>query len=111
MQAVTRGWPPERRKKQAENARRTRPWLCSTGPKTPEGKARTRMNGEKRSRLSARLRFVRSVLAAQRRFLKIVKPLMNPDLNPAEYQLLKRAIIAGSAYQTLQLDLHNLTFL
>ena len=32
-------WTPERRAKQAANIRRTKPWLHSTGPTTPEGKS------------------------------------------------------------------------
>lgn len=39
-----RGWTEERRKKQAETIRRHKPWEKSTGPKTPEGKARCKMN-------------------------------------------------------------------
>ncbi|MHB1799623.1 MAG: hypothetical protein ACYCUI_15215 [Vulcanimicrobiaceae bacterium] len=32
-------WTPERRAQQAEHARKVKPWLHSTGPRTPEGKA------------------------------------------------------------------------
>ena len=32
-------WTPERRARQAEIIRKTKPWLKSTGPKTEEGKA------------------------------------------------------------------------
>ena len=32
-------WTPERRVQQAEHARKVKPWLHSTGPRTPEGKA------------------------------------------------------------------------
>lgn len=38
------GWTPERRARQAEAIRRWKPWDMSTGPKTAEGKARTKMN-------------------------------------------------------------------
>ncbi|MCK9541869.1 MAG: hypothetical protein M0R03_07555 [Novosphingobium sp.] len=32
-------WTPERRARQAEIIRQTKPWKSSTGPRTPEGKA------------------------------------------------------------------------
>ena len=35
-----KGWPPERRARQAERIRLWRPWCESTGPKTDIGKAR-----------------------------------------------------------------------
>jgi hypothetical protein len=37
-------WTEERRKKQAEAIKRWKPWEKSTGPKTRQGKSRTRMN-------------------------------------------------------------------
>ena len=33
------GWTPKRRKQQSEPIRRWKPWLRSTGPKSPEGRA------------------------------------------------------------------------
>ena len=41
------GWTPERRKRQAESIKNWRPWDKATGPKTPEGKAASKMNGYK----------------------------------------------------------------
>ena len=40
-------WTEERRKKQSETIRRTKPWEKTTGPKTREGKERARMNAVK----------------------------------------------------------------
>jgi hypothetical protein len=37
-------WTPERRARQAQIIRRTKPWLRSTGPRTREGKARSSQN-------------------------------------------------------------------
>ncbi len=37
-------WTPERRARQSAIIRQTQPWLCSTGPKSPEGKARSSQN-------------------------------------------------------------------
>ena len=41
------GWTPERRAQQSAAIRQWRPWERSTGPKTPEGKARSAMRGFK----------------------------------------------------------------
>ncbi len=40
-------WTLERRAKQAEAIRRWQPWNKSTGPRTPEGKARSSRNADK----------------------------------------------------------------
>ena len=40
-------WSPERRAKQAELIRASKPWLKSTGPRTEEGKARCAANALK----------------------------------------------------------------
>ena len=37
-------WTPERRARQAEIARQTKPWLNSTGARTAAGKARSSQN-------------------------------------------------------------------
>jgi len=37
-------WTPERRQRQAEAIRAWKPWERSTGPQTPEGKARAARN-------------------------------------------------------------------
>ncbi len=41
------GWTLERRTKQAEAIRRWQPWAKSTGPRTPDGKARSARNADK----------------------------------------------------------------
>ena len=42
-----KGWTPERRAKQAELIRSSKPWLKSTGPRTEEGKTRSAANALK----------------------------------------------------------------
>lgn len=37
-------WTPERRARQAETIRRTKPWEKSTGPRTAEGKSASSQN-------------------------------------------------------------------
>lgn len=39
-------WTPERRARQADIIRITQPWMHSTGPRTPEGKAASSRNAE-----------------------------------------------------------------
>lgn len=41
---MAHGWTPERRARQAALIRRWKPWEQSTGPKSPEGKARVARN-------------------------------------------------------------------
>ena len=41
---MVNGWTPERRARQAELIRQWMPWAKSTGPKSPEGKARVGRN-------------------------------------------------------------------
>ena len=61
---VTRGWPPERRARQAELIRARKPWLKSTGPRTAAGKAKTRYNGLKHGRRCKAYRDLRSAMYA-----------------------------------------------
>lgn len=44
---TSKAWTPERRAKQAEAIRRWKPWEKSTGPRTPEGKARSSRNADR----------------------------------------------------------------
>ena len=55
------GWTPERRARQAALMRRLKPWMSSTGPKTDEGKGKSKANATKhggRSNSMSRLRRV-----------------------------------------------------
>ena len=53
---MANGWTRSRRAKQAKAIHRWKPWLCSTGPKTPAGKAVVRMNSTKHGCRSAEMR-------------------------------------------------------
>lgn len=44
---MANGWTQERRARQAELIRTWKPWSQSTGPRTPEGKAKAASNGDK----------------------------------------------------------------
>ncbi len=41
------GWTLARRKRQSKAIKQWKPWLRSTGPKTPDGKAITQKNAQK----------------------------------------------------------------
>lgn len=101
MSGVTRGWPPARRRKQAENARKFRPWLQSTGPRTTQGKARTRLNAQKHGFRSAEWRALYHALHAHRQFLKLALPLLGTD-NPQQFQRIKRDLVRNAALNKLE---------
>ena len=72
---MANGWTPERRARQAELIRTWKPWNRSTGPKTPEGKARAAANAEKADPWALKearevIRHCRQVLRDQREALK-----------------------------------------
>jgi len=75
--AITKGWPPARRKLQARRIRRTRPWRFSTGPRTCAGKQRACMNGLRHGARRAAVREFLSLLAAQRRYVRLVNALLD----------------------------------
>jgi hypothetical protein len=61
-------WTPERRARQAELIRNWRPWDRSTGPKTAEGKERSKNNryrGAERPKLRELMKELRQALAEQ----------------------------------------------
>ena len=49
---MANGWTPEQRARQAESIRRWQPWLKSTGPRTPDGRAKRSMNAKTHGRRS-----------------------------------------------------------
>ena len=62
------GWNQERRQRQAALIRTWKPWEHSTGPKSPEGKARSAMRGFKGG-IRPMLRELARALREQRRAL------------------------------------------
>lgn len=62
---AARNWTPEQRQQQAERIKTWQPWAQSTGPRTPEGKARASGNAWKGGHREM-LRELARVLAAQR---------------------------------------------
>lgn len=62
-------WTPEQRQQQAESVHAWSPWAHSTGPRTPEGKAKASRNGWKGKTQEA-LRELAQLMEAQRHTLK-----------------------------------------
>lgn len=65
-----KGWSPERRRRQAENIRKTKPWEQSTGPRTDAGKAACAQNAVKHGLETEEMLTLRRLLRAQRAFLR-----------------------------------------
>ena len=74
---MVNGWTLERRRKQAEAIRRWRPWEQSTGPKTPDGKARVSRNawqGGRRAQLRELSKMLNAELAAMQEIKRMALP-------------------------------------
>jgi hypothetical protein len=67
--AKRKGLTPEGRERLRQAARKNRPWRFSTGPRTPEGKAKMILNGKKRQLGPRSVREVRADLAVLRSLL------------------------------------------
>lgn len=63
---MANGWTPSRRAAQSTAIRRWQPWMCSTGPRTAEGKRRVSRNayrGGHRPAFRATMQRLRELLA------------------------------------------------
>jgi hypothetical protein len=76
---VANGWTPERRARQAALIHTWRPWERSIGPKTAEGKARSKMNGYKGGQ-RPQVRELARLLRQQRRVI-LELPLRMPAVD------------------------------
>jgi hypothetical protein len=77
---MANGWTPERRARQAELIRTWKPWTRSTGPRTPEGKAKAASNGDKggfqgeaRREVQELRKLASALLREHRELLQLVK--------------------------------------
>jgi hypothetical protein len=64
-----RKWTEKERKRQACIARRKRPWKASTGPKTVQGKERSKMNAWKTGTYTEDWQFLRMMFLMNRKFV------------------------------------------
>src|SRR5262245_61577845 len=60
------------RQRLREHALRHRPWLCSTGPRSAEGRAQSALNGKRRQQGLLSVREARRELAAVRALIRAV---------------------------------------
>lgn len=71
--SMANGWTEERKTRQRQAIHRWRPWTCSTGPVSAEGKARVSQNayrGGERSKRRAFVRELNQLLRQQGRYLR-----------------------------------------
>lgn len=68
-----RHWTLEERLKQAQLIRNQKPWLQSTGARTPQGKAKSRMNSYRYGGHTDYMRKVSYFISECRRALKDIK--------------------------------------
>lgn len=73
MRRETKGWSKERRSRQAENIRKTKPWKRATGAKTVEGKQVVSRNAYRHGFRSEDMKVIRRLLRAQRNFVKKIQ--------------------------------------
>ena len=83
MTAITKGWPPSRRRAQAERLRRAKIWTRSTGPRTAAGKARSARNAHKHGFRGQAGRQIALLLRWQRQYVRnMLKGLPLPPKPP-----------------------------
>lgn len=80
MSKESNGWTPERRRKQAENCRKAKPWVHSTGPQSAEGKKIVADNALKHGMRCEEAVELRKVLYRQRLFIKEVMERLNAEI-------------------------------
>ena len=68
---MSKHWSPEQRARQAAAIHDWKPWAASTGPRSPEGKAKSARNAYKGNQRRVRQQ-IGAMMRAQRQFLQRV---------------------------------------
>ena len=84
-------WTEESRRKQAETAKRTQPWLNSTGPRTKRGKNRCKMNATRHGYRSRGYRELCEALRAQAKFVREMRAALASFDNAESWKRWSRA--------------------
>ena len=74
---MANGWTPERKARQAELIRTWRPWDKSTGPRSPEGKAKVSSNAYAGAHWKTMRELVKETNAMLREQRQALEPFLN----------------------------------
>lgn len=85
MAGKSRSWTPERRAKQAEWMRQNKPWLKSTGPRTPAGKEAVKHNALKHGYRSEDYAELIALLREQEKFRRCVEKIALMQMERCRY--------------------------
>ena len=76
-----RHWTPEERLKQSKLIKQQKPYNFSTGPRTPEGKAKVRNNALRHGKYSEEIRnMAKEVAEVKRQFRQLIRSLFSFNL-------------------------------
>lgn len=74
-----RKWTEEERARQAEICRKNKPWEKSTGPRTKEGKDRSRWNAYTKGNYTGDYKIIRKALSLHHQFLMLSSAFILAD--------------------------------
>ncbi len=93
-------WTQERRAAQSARLKASKPWKKSTGPKTAEGKSRSRLNALKHGDRSLLMQRANDLLRHQRAFMRLARLLIT-DPHGQEAFALAQLKYSGIAYESV----------
>lgn len=100
-------WTQERRAAQSARLKDLKPWEKSTGPRTKEGKSRSRLNALKHGDRSLLMQRANELLRHQREFMRLARPLIT-DPHGQTALALAQLNYSGMAYESVGCE--NLAF-
>jgi hypothetical protein len=87
-----KGWPAERRARQALNIRRLKPWLHSTGPRSQSGKAASAKNAFKHGMRSQAVRAELHAVRLALRRCRAVTDYLRASLRVTSPRVIRRRV-------------------